>query len=73
MHIMAKDVSFLPSRSFREVKTLLISWNAEDLVNLHSTISPFSLRTIQTFLNSDTNLFFSPSETKPILRLILEV
>lgn len=73
MHIMAKDVSFLPSRSFREVKRSLISWNAQDLVNLHSTISPFSLRTIQTFLNSDTNLFFSPSETKPILRLILEV
>ena len=38
MHIMAKDVSFLPSRSFREVKRSLISWNAEDLVNLHSTI-----------------------------------
>jgi len=56
-----------------EVKISLIALNAVDLVNLKSTISPFSLRTIKTFVNNDTNYVFSPSETTPILRLILKV
>ena len=67
MHIMVRDVSFLRSISFKEVKISLISLNAVDLVKLQSKISPFSLRTmIKTFLNSDRNLVFSPSETTPI-------
>ena len=53
MHVMVRDVSFLSSRSFREVKISLISLNAVDLVNLHSTISPFSLRTIKTVVKSE--------------------
>ena len=42
MHIMVRDVSFLRSISFREVKISLISLNAVDLVKLQSKISPFS-------------------------------
>ena len=38
MHIMVRDVSFLRSLSFREVKIALISLNAVDLVNVQSTV-----------------------------------
>lgn len=55
-HIMLRDVSFLSSLSFREDKILLISFDVVDLVNLQSTIIPFSLRTIEMFLNSIANL-----------------
>lgn len=54
--IMLRDVSFLSSLSFREDKILLISFDVVDLVNLQSTIIPFSLRTIEMFLNSIANL-----------------
>ena len=53
MHIVMRDVSYLSSRSFREVKISLITLYTVDLVNLQSTILPFSLRTVKTVVKSE--------------------